>query len=224
MVLLPQSACVIGVGGLGCPAATVLALSGVPRLTLIDADVVELSNLHRQLLHTDADLKKPKVISAREKLLARFPSLHIEAHQRRCGKDDAPELFRTHDVVIDATDGADTKFMLSDVSVQTGTPLIYAGALRWDGVIMRIEPGGPCLRCVFEAPPAEALTCAQAGIVGSLVALVGTLQGMEALKPTRETLTTIDGRSLAIRRIRARRRPDCPACGSRSNQVSAGTA
>ncbi|MDP2272062.1 MAG: HesA/MoeB/ThiF family protein [Archangium sp.] len=213
---------IVGVGGLGCPASLALARAGVTQLTLMDPDVVEPTNLHRQPWHHLADVGQPKVHSAAAKLERAFPGMQITARQERLTAQNADELFTTHDLVIDATDGVDTKFLLSDTSVRTGTPLIYGGVLRFEGLAMRIQRGGPCLRCLFETPPDDALTCAQAGVLGSMAGLIGGLQASLALRaraplPEGEgtaSLQVVDGRSLTFRSVRVRRRADCAACGT----------
>ena len=226
MTLTPKQVLIVGVGGLGCPASLALARAGVSRLTLMDPDVVEQTNLHRQPWHHQADVGQPKVHSAAAKLELAFPGVQIAARQERLTAQNAEELFTAHDLVIDATDGVETKFLLSDTSVRTGTPLIYGGVLRFEGLAMRIEPAGPCLRCLFETPPDDALTCAQAGVLGSMAGLMGGLQASLALEwlgphpdpfPGGEGtsyLQVIDGRSLTFRYVRVRRRADCSACGT----------
>ncbi len=214
---IPKRVLIVGVGGLGCPASLALARAGVPELTLIDPDRVELTNLHRQPWHHTADLGKPKVQSAAARLGGAFPSLRLTPLQERLTEANAEPLFRAHDLVIDATDGVETKFLLSDTSVRTGTPLIYAGVLRFEGLAMRIEPGGPCLRCLFENPPEDAPTCAQAGVLGSMAGVMGGLQASLALQgpATRAgeaMLQVVDGRSLTFRAVKVRRRADCAAC------------
>lgn len=204
---------IAGVGGLGCPASLALARAGVRKLTLIDPDVVEPTNLHRQPWHHDADVGRPKVHSAKEKLALQFPAIELVAQQERVTPGNAEALFRSHDLVIDATDGVETKFLLSDTSVRTGTPVIYGGVLRFEGLAMRIEPKGPCLRCLFESPPDDAPTCAQAGVLGSMAGLMGALQVELALQKNAEagvaTLQVVDGRSLTFRTVRVRKRADC---------------
>ncbi len=220
---VPRSALVVGVGGLGCPAALSLAAAGVRRLTLIDPDVVELSNLHRQPLHLDGDLGRRKVDSAAEKLRAAFPELALELRPERLTAANAEALFAAHEVAMDCTDGVDTKFLLSDAAVLTGVPLVYAGVLRFEGLVMRVQPGGPCLRCLFETAPADAPTCAQAGVLGSMAGLVGGLQAQVALRPNAAVglaqLHVLDGRALSFRSINVRRRADCPACGAGGKPV-----
>ncbi len=217
------NALIIGVGGLGCPASLALARAGISRMTLVDADTVDLTNLHRQPLHHDADLGRPKVRSAAEKLRAQFPPLALTLMQDKVTAANAEALFRAHDVVLDCTDGVHTKFLLSDAAVLTGTPLVYAGVLRFEGLAMRIERGGPCLRCLFETPPDDAPTCAQAGVLGSMAGLMGGLQAELALKPSPTAgvslLQVIDGHSFSFRSVKVKKRADCAACGSDAKPV-----
>ncbi len=224
--MIPKHVLIVGVGGLGCPASLALARAGVDRLTLMDPDVVELTNLHRQPWHHPGDVGQPKVQSAAHKLERAFPAVKITTRQQRLTADNAESLFASHDLVIDATDGVQTKFLLSDTSVRSGTPLIYGGVLRFEGLVMRIAPGGPCLRCLFETAPDDAPTCAQAGVLGSMAGLIGGLQAGLALSwlgphpdPLPEgqglaMLQVVDGRGLTFRSVRVRRRADCAACGA----------
>ena len=208
---------IVGAGGLGCPVSLALAHAGVRRLTLIDDDVVDVTNLHRQPWHHTDDVGRPKVESAARKLRAAFPRLEVETRRQRVHAGDAEALFRGSELVIDATDGVDTKFLLSDAAVLTGTPLVYGGVLRFEGLAMRIEPGGPCLRCLFETAPEDAPTCAQAGVLGSMAGLIGGLQAQLALTPNAQPglarLSVIDGLELTFRSVRVRKRADCAACG-----------
>jgi molybdopterin-synthase adenylyltransferase len=214
---------VVGVGGLGCPASLALARAGVGRITLADPDLVDPTNLHRQLWHRSADLGQPKVRSAADKLAAAFPKTQVHPLQQRVDARCADALFAAHDLVIDATDGAEAKFMLSDASVRTGVPLVHGGVLRMSGLAMVIAPGGPCLRCLFETPPGpdEAPTCAQAGVLGSMAGVVGALQAVLALgwlhgaeRPSGcSTLHVFDGAELRGRTLRVLKAADCPACG-----------
>ncbi len=210
--------CVVGVGGLGCPASLALATAGVRELTLLDSDVAETTNLHRQPWHHQADVGRPKVLSAKEKLARAFPAVRVSARQERVTAANVEALFRAHALVLDATDGVGTKFLLSDASVLTGTPLVYAGVLRFDGMAMRIEPGGPCLRCLFESMPLDAPTCAEAGVLGSMAGLVGGLLAKLGLTPNAARgeayLHVLDGLGLEFRRVRVRRRADCTSCGA----------
>jgi molybdopterin-synthase adenylyltransferase len=210
-------ALIIGVGGLGCPAAIALSQKAV-RLTLVDHDVVELSNLHRQILYTHGDLGQPKALIAARKLNATPLQLKVTA-------ENAPDLFRAHDVVIDGTDGGETKLMLSDVAVRTGVPLVYGGVLKLSGQAMVIRPGGACLRCLFDEAT-QGPTCAQAGVLGTVCGVVGGRQAKLALEPDPSTgsgqvpgplrgsglLHIFDGEKLSWRDIKVPRAKDCPVC------------
>lgn len=213
---------VIGVGGLGCPASLALA-PHASAMTLVDPDVVDLTNLHRQPWHHPGDVGRPKVESARAKISKLFPALRLTVAQRAVGAADVEGLFRDHDVVLDATDGVETKFLLSDASVLTRVPLVYAGVLRFEGLAMRIEPGGPCLRCLFETPPTDVPTCAQAGVLGSMAGLVGGLQARLARFPNAvpgvAQLHVLDGHGLTFRTVKVRRRVDCSACADGAKPV-----
>jgi molybdopterin-synthase adenylyltransferase len=213
---------VIGMGGLGCPVSLALARAGVEHLTLMDDDVVELSNLHRQLWHHPADLGRLKVESAMAKLSAQFPTLSLDAVPHRVTSANAAAVFNGHDVVVDATDGVETKFVLSDVAVATGIPLIYGGVVRFEGLAMRIERGGPCLRCVFEEAPLDGPTCSRAGVLGSMAGVMGGLQALLVDRPIQaptSMLHVVDGLSLSFRTVAISRRPDCEACGEGLNPV-----
>ncbi|MBX5480373.1 MAG: HesA/MoeB/ThiF family protein [Myxococcaceae bacterium] len=212
---------VVGAGGLGCPATLVLARAGIGSLTIVDPDVVDVTNLHRQLWHTDADVGRPKVVSASEKLRVAFPHLEVCAEQVEVGAANVDALFARHDLVIDGTDGIGVKFLLSDAAVRTRVPLVYGGVLQMQGQAMVIAPGGPCLRCLFETPPSpdEVPTCAQAGVLGSMAGVVGALQAELGLRQlafgagaVAGFLHTFDGARLLPRCRKVRRAPDCTAC------------
>lgn len=223
MMLSEAKVLVVGAGGLGCPASLALALGGVRRLTFIDDDRVEESNLHRQLWHRTSDLGRLKAESAADRLNAAFPEVKATARVLRLDPKNGPELFKAHDLVVDGTDGIETKFLLSDLAVLTGVPLIYGGVLRFDGQAMVIAKPGPCLRCLFEVPPpADAVpTCAQAGVLGSVAGVIGALQAQLALAlltgahPAGDPalLHTFDGETLRSRTVKVRRSPECASCG-----------
>ncbi len=214
---------VIGAGGLGCPASLALARARVGTITLVDPDVVDVSNLHRQLWHRAEDVGRHKVASAAAKLRAAFPALGIEARVLRVDVFNVDPLFRAHDLVIDATDGVELKFILSDAAVRTGTPLIHGGALRLQGQAMAIVKGGPCLRCLFETPPSpdDAPSCAQAGVLGTLPGIIGAVQARLAVECLEGRLRgdgaadlfVFDGARLAGRTVRVRRSEECTGCG-----------
>lgn len=223
-MVLPRRVLIVGVGGLGCPVSLALARAGVPDLTLVDGDVVDETNLHRQPWHHAGDVGVLKVESAARKLTRAFPALRLATHAERLTAANAEALFHAHDVVIDATDGVGTKFLLSDAAVLTGTPLVYGGVLRFEGLALRIDPGhGPCLRCLFESPPDDVPTCAQAGVLGSMAGLVGAVQAALALEGRgaagEAPLHVLDGRAFSFRTVRVRRRPDCAACAPGAKPV-----
>jgi adenylyltransferase/sulfurtransferase len=213
---------IIGMGGLGCPAAVALAQAGARRLTLVDGDVVETSNLHRQPLYGTEDVGRPKVEAARERLSRAFPELELEIWTRRVGPGDVDGLLARHALAIDGTDSVAAKFLLSDAVARVGTPLVSGGVVQWGGQAMRIDPGGACLRCLYGTPPGEdeVPTCARAGVLGSLAGVLGALQASLALGPAapagRSTLHVVDGRSLRFRTLTVRRVPGCPGCGARA--------
>ena len=211
---------IIGMGGLGCPAAVSLAQAGVRRLTLVDGDVVEPSNLHRQPLYGPEDVGRLKVDVARERLARAFPGLELEAWARRVGPDDVEPLLARHALAIDGTDSVAAKFFLSDAVARVGTPLVSGGVVQWGGQAMRIDPGGACLRCLYGTAPREdeVPTCASAGVLGSLAGVLGALQASLALGPPspegQSTLHVVDGRSLRFRTLTVRRAPGCSGCGA----------
>lgn len=215
------SALVVGAGGLGCPAATCLAAAGVGRLTLLDDDRVEPSNLARQMLFSDADVGAPKVEAAARALALRFPAVEVNAISRRFGRDEASRvLLRSHDVVLDGTDNFTTRFAVNDLCVEAGIPLVHGAALGWLGQMLAIVPGGPCLRCVFEDEPPEAgLTCADAGVISPLVGLVGGWMANAATSilrgegpPEASAMRILDGWAGRERLAPVGPDPDCPVC------------
>lgn len=213
---------VVGLGALGCPAARVLAAAGVGTIALVDPDRVELSNLHRQPLHTTDAIGELKVASAAAALQREFPNLRLEAHAVRLEAANLPELFAGVDFVIDATDGAASKFLINDGAVRIGTPFSHAGILGFLGQTMTVVPGrSACLRCLFPEPPSEAedVSCRDAGVIGPLAGAIGAIQAGEAIKhltgrgePLLDRLLTIDARSGVWRRVRLSRSPRCPIC------------
>ena len=215
---------VVGVGGLGCPAALGLAVAGVGTIGLADADRVELSNLQRQILHFTPDVGVPKVASAQRKLHALNAGLRVETHAVHVRADNLLELFRGYDFVIDGTDGVGAKFLINDGAVLTGTPLSHAGVVGFQGQALTVIPGETtCLRCLFPVSPDpdETPSCQQAGILGSLAGMLGSLQAAEAVKYLhgqgellRDRLATCDALSGRWRTVPIRRNPRCPLCGA----------
>ena len=217
---------VVGVGGLGAAAARELANRGIGRIGLVDGDRVELSNLHRQLLHGPGDVGRPKAEIASEALRALHPALEIEARTVRLDASNVETMIGGYDFVIDATDDVPTKFLLNDACVLAGKPFVYAGVAGTSGQLMTVLPGeSACLRCLFPETPDEdeVGSCQAAGILGPLAALVGTFEAIEAVKYlsgdgelAADRLLTIDARSLRVREIPLRRSPGCPACAPRA--------
>jgi adenylyltransferase/sulfurtransferase len=215
---------VIGAGGLGSPAALYLAAAGVGTLGIVDADVVDLSNLHRQVLHTTAAVDTPKVESARAYLSAMNPDVKIVPHQIRVTSENARELVRNYDVILDGSDNFPTRFLMNDACFFERKPLVSASIFRFDGQITVLKPhaGHPCYRCLYPEPPPAGLvpSCQEAGVLGVLAGTVGVLQATEALKeilgigrPLYDRLLTYDALEMSFRELKTRKDPDCPLCG-----------
>lgn len=215
-------ALVVGVGGLGCAAAMTLARAGVGTIGLADPDAVELSNLHRQLLHTLDDLGGTKVESAARKLAAEPAGPVVSGHPYAATPQTLPALFSLADVVVDATDGVETKFLLSDAAVLLGKPVCHAGVVGFGGQAFTILPRrSACLRCVFaDRAEIEEPSCREAGILGPVASVLGSIQAHEAIRvltgegaALADRMLAFDGRSLRFREIRLDRDPECPVCG-----------
>lgn len=219
--LRAASVLVVGAGGLGSPAALYLAAAGVGRLGLADGDRVDLSNLQRQILHTSRDVGRPKVESARSRLLELNPLVRVEVHGERVEEANAARLVGGYDLVVSAVDNPEGRYALNDACVRLGRPLVEAGVVGFRGFLMTVLPGrGPCFRCVFPEPPPAPATCAEAGVLGALTGVLGSLQALEVLKlllsrgePYVGRLLTVDGLSGRFREVPWPRDPACPACG-----------
>jgi molybdopterin/thiamine biosynthesis adenylyltransferase len=215
---------VVGVGGLGSPAALALARAGIGGLGLVDPDVVEISNLHRQPLYGDADVGRAKVEVAAERLRAVAPALGITTWQERFPDGGAAAALAGFDVVLDGTDTIAAKFAVNDAAVAAGVPLVHAGVLGFRGQLMTVLPGETaCYRCVFEEPPASGAvpSCEEAGILGPTAALAGALAAAEAVRLVTGESAGYAGRLLVIdawggrhRSVALGRRPHCRTCGS----------
>ena len=216
---------VVGTGGLGSPALFYLAAAGVGRLGLLDSDVVELSNLQRQILHATDDLGRLKTESGAQTLRALNPVVVVERHQVRFDAANATELVRAYDVVIDAVDNFESRFLLNDVCVLERKTLVEAGILRFTGLAITIRGGETaCYRCLFprEPRPGEAPTTAEAGVFGPVPGVLGAVQAAEAIKvivgfgrPLYNRLLQVDLADMTFGEVEVARDPACPVCGER---------
>jgi len=221
--LFSSSALVVGAGGLGSPALLYLAAAGIGRIGVIDGDRVDLSNLNRQTIHPESSVGRAKACSAQASLLAFRSDLEVEVHDTALTADNALDLFRRYDVVVDGSDNFPTKYLCNDASVLSGVPLVHAGVLRFGGQILSVVPGrGPCLRCLLpEIPPRrDAPTCSEAGILGASAGVMGSWQAVEAVKillgigaPLRGRLLMIDTLDASVSTLEVKKDPACPACG-----------
>jgi len=226
--LAEASVAVLGAGGLGSPAALYLAAAGVGRLSLIDDDRVERSNLHRQVLHADARVGMPKVESARLALQALNPRVRIDAHRERLHAGNVESLLGGHDLVIDGADNFPARYLVAAASRRLGLPMVYGAVERFSGQVGVFDPrrpDSPCYRCLFPEPPAasEAPNCSEAGVLGVLPGIVGLLQATEALKllldlgqPLVGRLLLFDALDMHFRELRLPRDPDRPGCGDQA--------
>jgi molybdopterin-synthase adenylyltransferase len=215
-------ALVVGAGGLGCPALLGLAEAGVGTIRLVDDDRVDLSNLQRQVLYGASDVGSLKVEAARARLEARFPALRLEIEEVRINLENAPRLLEGVDVVLDATDDPEARFVINDQALAQGIPAVLGGVIRFEGLVMGVHPaGGACFRCLFEGPPeaGEVLTCAAAGVLGAMSGVVGHLQVERALalldgdlERATGQITTVDGLRGTTRHVTVPSRPTCTGC------------
>lgn len=212
---------VVGAGGLSSPVLRLLAKRGVRHLTVVDDDLVDPSNLHRQTLYTDADVGELKIQRAAETLRALEPELSVRTVEGRFVPDTAEELLRGHALVIEGADNLATKFLVADAAHLAGVPAVQAGAVRWSGWALCALPGAACLRCLFEDIPRDRVeTCAEAGVVGPVVGVLGALQGAFAFRllagerPAGE-LWHYDALRGELRKTHVRRRGDCSLCSGK---------
>src|SRR5882762_342577 len=214
----------IGAGGLGSPAALYLAAAGIGKLGLVDFDDVDLSNLQRQILHGTKDVGRKNLDSARDRLRDTNPTIEIETHECRFTSKNALEIVSDYDVVVDGSDNFPTRYLSNDVCVFAKKPNVYGSVFRFDGQTTVFAPhlGGPCYRCLFPEPPppGSVPNCAQAGVLGVLPGIVGTIQANEAIKlilgvgePLVGRLLYFDALKMKFREFNLRRDPECPVCG-----------
>lgn len=215
---------VIGAGGLGSPALLYLAGAGVGTIGVIDGDTVALSNLQRQVIHQDQSIGQPKVFSAQKAMEALNPSIMVKPYNRDLTADMAAELFADYDLVLDGTDSFATRDLVNRAAVTSGTPLISGAISQWEGQVslFHLASDGPCYACVFPEAPASGLapSCAEAGVIGPLPGIIGTLMALEAVKWITGAGDTLKGRMLVFdglygetRIVAIKRNPTCPVCG-----------
>jgi molybdopterin/thiamine biosynthesis adenylyltransferase len=215
---------VVGAGGLGSPVLLYLAAAGVGRIGVIDADQVSLSNLQRQVIHTDAGQGMPKVFSAQKAIAALNPRVDLRPYNRMLTADIAETLFAEYDLILDGTDAFGTRAMVNAAAVAAGRPVIAGAISAWEGQVTLYDPAGgaPCMACVFPQPPAPGLaaTCAETGVVGALPGVIGSMMALEAVKEItgaglglRGRMLIHDGLHAETRAIAVKRRADCPVCG-----------
>lgn len=227
--LLDSKVLLLGAGGLGSPAALYLAAAGVGHLGVIDMDVVDASNLQRQVLHNLDRVGMPKVDSAAETIRLLNPDVEVRTYDTRLGADNVLELFRGYDVVVDGTDNFPTRYLVNDASLKLGIPVVHGSIFRFEGQVTVFKPWeGPCYRCMLPEPPPPELapSCAEAGVLGVLCGVIGSLQALEAIKlllgigdPLVGRLLAYDSLEQTFRTFRVRRDPACPTCGEDAGEI-----
>ena len=220
--LMEAKVLIVGAGGLGGPAALYLALAGIGTIGIADFDVVDLSNLQRQVLHQTDDVGKPKTQSARETLQAYNPDVNVVIHNTPLTSDNAMEIIPQYDMVINGADNFTTRYLVNDACYFAGKTLVDGSILLFDGQATVFVPGHGCYRCLFPAPPPPGLVpnCAEAGVLGALTGVMGSIQAIEAIKQILEIgeslvsrLLLFDALSMEFRVVRLRKDPKCPLCG-----------
>jgi adenylyltransferase/sulfurtransferase len=220
--LLESKVLIVGAGGLGSPVSIYLALAGVGTLGIVDFDVVDVTNLQRQILHQNDDVGRPKVVSATETLLAYNPDVNVVTHEEPLTSDNAMEIIGQYDLVVNGADNFPARYLVNDASYLSGKPLVDGSILLFDGQATVFMPGEGCYRCLYPTPPppGEVPSCAEAGVLGMLPGLVGSIQATETVKVILGVGQTLAGRLLLIdaldmelRTVKLRRNPACPLCG-----------
>ena len=213
---------IIGLGGLGAPAALYLAAAGVGKIGLVDGDVVDLTNLQRQVIHFTPDINKPKVLSAKEKIKQINPECEVEIFQERANASNIAKIIKDYDFIIDGTDNFPAKFLINDACVIFKKPYSHGGILRFDGQTMTYVHGSACYRCIFiNPPPKDAVpSCSQAGVLGAVAGMLGTIQAAEALKfligkgnLLTNRLFIFNALNMEFRTAAFKRNLKCPVCG-----------
>jgi len=224
--LLDSKVLIIGMGALGSPVSMYLASAGVGTIGIVDGDNVELSNLQRQIIHSELDISKNKVQSAKESLEELNPSINIIPYENYVDDTNILDIIKDYDFIVDATDRIENKFLINDACVIAQKPFSHAGILQFTGQLMTYVPNeGPCYRCMFEEIPSEDMpTCSQVGVIGALSGVIGTLQALETIKyllNTGELLTskmlTFDGLSMKFRTVNFKPSKFCRVCGENAD-------
>ena len=220
--LLDAKVLIVGAGGLGSPVAVYLALAGVGTLGIVDFDVVELSNLQRQILHTQEDVGRPKVVSAKETLNKYNSDVNVIIHEEPLTSENAMRIIPEYDIIVNGADNFPARYLVNDAAYLSGKPLVDGCILLFDGQASVFTPGQGCYRCLFPSPPPPGAvpSCAEAGVLGALPGLVGSIQAIETIKQilgAGESLSgrllIIDALSMEFRTVKLRRNVDCPLCG-----------
>jgi len=222
--LKAASVFLIGAGGLGSPLALYLAAAGVGKIGIVDYDVVDETNLQRQIMHTTSDVGRPKLESAKESMIEINPNVIVETYPVRLSSDNAVDLMKDYDVIVDGTDNFPTRYLVNDACVLLGKPNVYGSIFRFDGQVTVFDSNrGPCYRCLYPTPPPPGLvpSCAEGGVLGVLPGIIGTLQALEVIKlilhegePLIGRLVLFDALKFKFREFTLKKNPECPVCGT----------
>ena len=221
--LLDARVLIVGMGGLGSPIALYLAAAGVGTLGLVDGDTVSLTNLQRQIIHGTPDVGRSKVDSAAESIIRVNPEVKVERHELFLNEDNALDIIRDYDFVVEGSDNFSAKYLVNDACVMLGKPFCIGGINRYAGQVMTHRPGTACYRCLFPEPPAreDVETCAMVGVLGTIAGMLGTIQATEVVKcivgvgePLYNQLLTFDALSMQWNKLSFQHNEDCPLCGS----------
>ncbi len=220
--LLAARVLLIGAGGLGSPTALYLAAAGVGTIGIVDYDVVDLSNLHRQIIHGHKDIGRPKVDSASDRLADVNPDVRVIAHNEPISSENAMEIVGQYDIVVNGSDNFPTRYLVNDTCYLLKKPLVDGSLFRFEGQATVYLPGQGCYRCLFPAPPPPGAvpSCAEAGVLGAMCGVIGTIQAVETVKlilnlgrPLVNRLMLFDSLDMEFREVKIRRDPNCPLCG-----------
>jgi len=220
----------IGTGGLGAPLGVYLAAAGVGRIGLVDFDTVDLTNLQRQILFSTSDVGRPKIEAAADRLRGLNPDIQIDTFETRLTSENALELFKDYDLIVDGTDNFPTRYLVNDACILLGKQNVYGSIFRFEGQVTVFgAPGGPCYRCLYPEPPPPGLvpSCAEGGVLGVLPGIVGSIQAAETLKliigkggPLIGRLLLFDALAMRFRELKLRKNPECPVCGAHPTVTS----